>query len=301
MKSNIIRMLTAVSVAALLLAACGGQERYDARMAEYATIQPTVDIRVPLGAGPFPAVVLLHNCAGIEGDRGGQITRDWAGFLIANGYAVVMPDSFVPRGLRGGVCERPGSQWPAAYVRGGDAYVALRAAQADARIDGRRIAVMGGSNGGVATLAAANADMIKEYGWLAPSQPGFVQAISFYPECGLSYGTWQVQSRTPKIASTGSFKPAMPVLILIGSADNWTPASSCEAMLRESAGQPIEMKIYPGAHHGFDTPSPGVFHNPRVYNSNNPSGGATTGQNPAAREDSRRVVLALLGEKLARK
>jgi len=301
MKSNFIRALVAAFAAAPLLAACAGQERYDARMAAYDQIKPTIDIRVPQGTGPFPAVVLLHNCAGLEGERGAQITHDWANLLIANGYAVVMPDSFIPRSLRGGVCERPGSQWPSAYVRGGDAYVALRAAQADPRIDAKRIAVMGGSNGGVATLAAANADMIKDFGWLAPSQPGFVQAISFYPECGLNYGTWQVQSRLPKIASTGSFKPAMPVLILIGSADNWTPVSSCEAMLRESAGQPIEMKVYPGAHHSFDNPNPGVFHNPRVFNSNNPSGGATTGQNLPAREDSRRVVLALLAEKLARK
>ncbi len=300
MKSNFIRALVAAFALAPLLAACAGQERYDARMAAYDQIKPTIDIRVPQGTGPFPAVVLLHNCAGLEGERGAQITHDWANFLIANGYAVVMPDSFIPRSLRGGVCERPGSQWPSAYVRGGDAYIALRAAQADSRIDAKRIAVMGGSNGGVATFAAANADMIKENNWLAPSQPGFVQAIAFYPECGISYGDWQVTTRRPFTAS-GRFRPAMPVLILIGALDNWTPVSACEEMLKASAGEAIEMKVYPGAHHSFDNPNVGVFHNPRASNINNPGGGATTGQNLPAREDSRRVVQALLAEKLARK
>ncbi len=300
MKTNIIRMLTAVSVAALLLAACGGQERYDARMAEYAAIQPTIDIRVPPGAGPFPAVVLLHTCGGLDAPSPSTV-MDWADFLVANGYAVVMPDSFIPRGLRGGVCQRPGSQWVTTRIRGADAYVGLRAAQADARIDGKRVAVMGGSNGGVATLAAANADMIKENGWLAPSQPGFVQAIPFYPECGVTYGGWQVERRGASVTTSGSYNAAFPVMILIGAQDNWTPVAPCQSMLKSATGAPMDMKIYPGAHHSFDSPSPGVISTPRVTNINNPGGLTTFGQNLPAREDSRRVVLALLAEKLGRK
>jgi dienelactone hydrolase len=54
----------------------------------------------PAGAGPFPALVLLHGCGGLF-NQSGELTRresDWADRLVAAGYAVVFPDSFNRRG-----------------------------------------------------------------------------------------------------------------------------------------------------------------------------------------------------------
>src|ERR1700724_3196497 len=49
----------------------------------------------PDGAGPFPAVVVLHGCAGFSAAGSLQLTdqlKDW-------GYVALMVDSLTPRGL----------------------------------------------------------------------------------------------------------------------------------------------------------------------------------------------------------
>ena len=50
----------------------------------------------PGGDGPFPAVVLLHQCNGLNDAVGAQ----WAKRLVGWGYAVLRVDSFAPRGLK---------------------------------------------------------------------------------------------------------------------------------------------------------------------------------------------------------
>jgi hypothetical protein len=52
-------------------------------------------IRRPEGAGPFPAVVLLHGCAG---DWRGMDSR-WGARLIEWGYVALSVDSYSPRGI----------------------------------------------------------------------------------------------------------------------------------------------------------------------------------------------------------
>ena len=45
----------------------------------------------PEGAGPFPAIVALHGCTGLNNSRGGIATvyGDWGQRLAAQGFAVV--------------------------------------------------------------------------------------------------------------------------------------------------------------------------------------------------------------------
>jgi dienelactone hydrolase len=45
-----------------------------------------------------------------------------------------------------------------------------------------------------------------------------------------------------------------PTLILIGAADDWTPAERCRVMVSHARpdGAPIALTVYPGAHHGFN-------------------------------------------------
>jgi len=43
-------------------------------------------------------------------------------------------------------------------------------------------------------------------------------------------------------------------MILIGAADDWTPADRCREMIAKARpdGAPIALTVYPGAHHAFD-------------------------------------------------
>ena len=45
-----------------------------------------------------------------------------------------------------------------------------------------------------------------------------------------------------------------PTLILIGEADDWTPAERCRDMVAHARpdGAPIALTVYPGAFHGFN-------------------------------------------------
>ena len=102
---------------------------------------------------------------------------------------------------------------------------------------------------------------------------GFSAAVALYPGC-----TAQLQRRR---AAPGAYRPTAPLLILIGEKDDWTPAEPCRKLAdaAQAAGYPVRIKIYPDAHHGFDSDRPVRFVEARV-NSNSPTGrGATTGGN----------------------
>lgn len=55
----------------------------------------------PEGSGPFPAVVTLHGCGGLFDKQGNLVAREeaWGQLLTSNGYVVLFPDSFGPRGV----------------------------------------------------------------------------------------------------------------------------------------------------------------------------------------------------------
>ena len=77
-------------------------------LAEAVTVGASLD-RIPAtllkpdGAGPFPAVVMMHDCSGL-GPRSSGAPARWATELVGRGYVVAMPDSFTPRGVPDGVC-----------------------------------------------------------------------------------------------------------------------------------------------------------------------------------------------------
>src|SRR2546427_12440773 len=60
----------------------------------------------PDGPGPFPAVVIMHDCSGL-GPRSSGAPDRWAKELLARRYVVVLPDSFTTRGHPDGVCTDP--------------------------------------------------------------------------------------------------------------------------------------------------------------------------------------------------
>lgn len=249
----------------------------------------------PDGPGPFPAVVILHDCSGLGPKSSGAPGR-WARELADRGYFVLVPDSFATRGHAGGVCTDPSPSRaevsPQRRVR--DAYAALAYVRTLPYVDGRRVGLMGGSHGGLATLASMAAPQSDTEPLAREKRAGFAAAVALYPGCASRLGSWRADL-------SGVYRPAAPVLILIGEKDDWTPAESCRKLAEaaRSAGYPVAIKIYPGAHHAFDSDKPVRYVAARV-NPNSPGRrGATTGGNPAAWADSIREVLDYFGQHLA--
>jgi dienelactone hydrolase len=232
----------------------------------------------PDGPGPFPAIVIMHDCSGL-GPRSSGAPGRWAAELVQRGYVVMLPDSFTARGHADGICTVPASQRRGDVTlvrRARDAYAALAYLRAQSYVDPKRVGLMGGSHGGSTTLAAMIAPAREKLG-------GFAAAVALYPRC--------------PVKASGAYQPVAPLLILIGEKDDWTPAEPCRKLAEAAreAGRPVAIKIYPGAHHSFDSPNPLRYVAARV-NPSAPGGrGATTGGDPGAWADSIREVNTFFG------
>jgi len=246
---------------------------------------PTEIVR-PEGPGPFPAVVILHDCSGL-GPRSSGAPGRWSRELVARGYLVLIPDSFTTRGHPDGVCtdaSRSRSEVGPARRRV-DAYAALAHARSLPFVDGRRVGVMGGSHGGSTTLTVMAAPESDAESLTRDTDAGFAAAVALYPGCRARLGSWRGDG-------TGTYRAVAPLLILIGDQDDWTPAAPCVELARSSRAteHPVEIVVYPGAHHSFDSDRPVRYVASRV-NMNAPAGrGATTGGDPQAWADSIRRV-----------
>ena len=214
----------------------------------------------PDGPGPFPAVVIMHDCSGL-GPRSSGAPMRWARELVDNGYAIVMPDSFTTRGHAGGVCTNPSPSRNdvAPFRRAPDAYAALAYLRTLPYVDGSRIGIMGGSHGGSTTLASIAAPEREKEPLAHEKRMGFSAAIALYPGCAARFGGWRAVRQTgesgPVTSYVGVYKPVAPLLILIGESDDWTPAEPCRKLteIARQAGYPVSIKVYPGAHHSFDS------------------------------------------------
>jgi dienelactone hydrolase len=259
----------------------------------------------PDGDGPFPAVVMAHDCSGL-GPRSSGAPGGWAAELVRQGYVVVIPDSFATRGFASGVCTETPAQQRAVnpYVRAADAYGALAYLRTLPFVDAKHVAVMGGSHGGSTTLAALYEPVLATNPLAEVKRDGFAAGIALYPGCAAPYGSWSTTRANgatgPLTGHTGVFKPIAPLLILVGEKDDWTPAEPCRWLADDARahGYPVELTIYPGARHSFDSPNP-VRYVAERNNPNMPSGrGATTGGDADAWADARARVAAFLARHL---
>jgi dienelactone hydrolase len=262
----------------------------------------------PDGSGPFSAVVIMHDCSG-RGPRSSGAPRRWAERLAPQGYVVLIPDSFAPRGFPDGVCLVSAGSGPELratlpFARAVDAVAARDYLRRLPYVDAAHIGIMGGSHGGSTTLAT----LVDAVNPLAPpgaaAAPGFAAGIALYPGCGARYGAWNVEraerDRGPITRYIGVYKPVAPLLILIGEKDDWTPAEPCQTLAdrAQAAGYPVTIKIYPGAYHSFDSNAPPRYVDGR-RNANKPEGhGATTGGDAAAWADSVTQMSAFFGRYL---
>lgn len=189
------------------------------------------------GNGPHPVVVALHGCDGLLRNNGelGKRGLDWAGRWTAAGYTVVMPESFRSRGL-GSQCTVPMTERRAEpRLRARDVVRAAQWVATQPGLDAGRMALVGWSHGGgtvLATIASSRSG----------AGPEFRTAIAFYPGC-----RGYLQSTT--------WSPRLPLAILIGEKDDWTPAEPCRAL---AAKHGFAITVYPKAYHGFDVPDVAV-------------------------------------------
>ena len=181
----------------------------------------------PKGDGPFPAVALLHSCLGLPADR-----RAIADRLASWGYVALFVDDFATRGLK----ETCAVDFGAGAA---DAFGALLYLSKLSYVDARRIGAIGYSQGADTALTIASSRFAAAFA--VPDNLRFKAVAAFYPPCENQAGA----------------RLTIPTAILIGAADEVTPAADCEKLAKAQPGGRSELKliVYPGAAHLFDDPS----------------------------------------------
>ncbi len=227
----------------------------------------------PDGDGPFPAIVGLHACGGLNNRTGVMATRynDWGRRLANAGFAVIYPDSYGSRGLANqcGISRR---SVRSDRERVADANVARLWLQAQPWVAADRVSLLGWSSGGVTTLWAVRARTSVKDG------KDFRSAVALYPGCRrLGVAAWSAR---------------VPTLILIGRSDDQTSAAACEQMVAGARGRSarVAIQVYPGAYHDFDHPNRAIQVRTGYAFSVDGTGRVHSGTNPHARADALKRV-----------
>jgi len=189
------------------------------------------ELRLPLSASTrLPAVILLHGSGGISG-----YVTDWEMDLNSMGVATFVIDCFKGRGIVDTNSDQSQLGRLSMIV---DAYHALDVLAKHTRIDPDRIALMGFSRGGQATLYSSMKRFQQLYG---PTNVQFAAYIVFYPDCGTTYKS------DDEIADR-------PIRIFHGIADDQNPVAACRAYVErlKGKGKNVQLTEYPDAAHVFD-------------------------------------------------
>jgi dienelactone hydrolase len=217
-------------VVGLLLAGCMASPRPDALQS---ILRPHDVVFRPDGDGRFPAVILLHGCAGIRS----KDTR-WAEAFREQGYVAVVVDSLSGRGLTSRVDRRKVclglDLWGS--TRAGDLLASLEYVRALPFVDAARIAVVGWSHGAWTALdflATAPGEAVR----------GVRAVVAFYPYCGIA-----------SLARWRGLRVDVPLLMLLAEADSTVLTSECLELAEEEArrGHRVTTKVYPEVGHVFD-------------------------------------------------
>jgi dienelactone hydrolase len=189
-------------------------------------------LRVAQGPGRLPLVVLVPGSGGINASA-----DVWDKQFESMGISTFMMDSFAGRGIVSTVVDQ--SQLGRLNMIL-DLYRSLSVLAAHPRVDPNRIAVMGFSRGGQATLYASLKRFHKMW------NPGGVDPaayIALYPPCITTYiGDTDVSDH--------------PVRIFHGISDDYVEIAPCRgyfARLKATAND-IQMTEYPDTWHAYDLP-----------------------------------------------
>jgi dienelactone hydrolase len=227
----------------------------------------------PEGSGPFPAIIGMHDCAGLWNTAGAVAAkyRDWAQRLAKDGFIVLYPESYSSRGL-GNQCASRNRPVRPDRERVADANASRRWLEQQPDVQTDRISLLGWSNGGNSVLWTVRPRRNRD------DKPDFRSAVALYPGCSrLSSTAWSTR---------------VPTLILIGALDDVTSSQDCERMVAGAKGRSarISIVVYPGAFHDFDHPNRPLQVRTDYAFSSDGSGRIHTGTNAAARADSLKRV-----------
>ena len=181
---------------------------------------------------PVPAVVILHGQGGVHRNE-----KDWASRLRRIGIATFIVNSNKRPDCRNGTCYDSHQ----GMVNIVDAYRALELLSTHPLIESSRIAVMGFSVGGKASLYSS----VKRFQQLwGTSGHEFAAFVSFYPACNIRFDKDEDVSNKP-------------IRVFHGAQDEWSSPSVCKEYidLLIAAGNDVEITVYDKAHHGFDSKS----------------------------------------------
>ena len=238
------------------------------------------------------AAILLHGCGGLGAalGKGGQLNarhkaaKDW---LIERGIAVLFPESFTSRSFEQVCTVKMQSRTITQRDRVDDVMAARTWLNAQPGIDAKKVVLWGWSHGGSTVL-----NTVTRRGGIAglgefPDEVKFAEAIAFYPGC------------SPFAKDGAPQKISSPLTILMGEADDWTPAAPCAtfAARLKNNEQPANLTLYPGAYHDFDNPAGKLRVRSEVPNGVNAGKGVTVGPDPQAREDAMAKIDALLSKR----
>lgn len=208
-------------------------------------------------AARVPAVVMMHGRAGAYSNRANGVYKAstlslrhkaWGRKWAEAGYIAILVDGFGPRGYPQGFprfsYNRRPHELSEVTVRPLDAYGALAYLRTRSDVIPDRIGLQGWSNGGSAAISTMSMNPPAD---ASPATgTGFRAALIFYPGCGLK-GQFDEKA----------FIPYAPAMIFHGTADEEVSYKRCAALVKRSRdnGGNVEIKLYRGATHSFDSPS----------------------------------------------
>lgn len=230
-------MVRGALAALALLAVAGAAEAQQRQTIDFEgrqkgqPVRVTAEIYWPATQGVVPAMVIHHGSGGISDQREGRYARE----LAAMGVAAVVIDSFRTRGVSSTVEDQSAVSGPDFNF---DALAALKVLGTNSRIDRNRIGILGFSKGGTSALMASHLNQLAAAG--VPSGLRYALHVPFYPSCSTQY----YRPRT-----TGQ-----PIHMLLGGSDTYVGVEPCTtyAETLRANGAQVEVKVYPGAGHGFD-------------------------------------------------
>ena len=208
------------------------------------------------GRGLRPLLVLVH------GGPTSQSLADWNARIqafVQRGYTVLQPDYRGSTGYGRAYAQALAGHWGERDVA--DVAAGIRHAEKEGWADPGRVALMGGSAGGMTVLL------------VAARHPELVHAvIALYPVCDLvdlaatthrfeSGYTLRLVGPLPEASATYHERSPVtraseiraPVLLLHGDADTSVPLAQSEAIANalRGAGVPVEQHVYAGEGHGW--------------------------------------------------
>ena len=179
----------------------------------------------PTGAGPFPAVIYVSGCGGLNNPAESAQNKGVVDHLLSKGVATLIVDPFTPRNEPEGVCANLDEKQAVHYfTRGGnDVLAALNVLEAMPDIDTKHIFLQGYSFGAISSLVAIERKNAANHAKVAG-------LVAYYPYC------------------YDGVDPSVPVLVMIGEKDDWTPAAKCQAVTGKTD---FAVVVYPGDTHAF--------------------------------------------------